>query len=173
MAKDIFGAIGEPMPLFEVQALLDDPPAWMTDRMKSRLARFASTYQARVREAQKQRHADTVRTIKETGSDIRKNIDAHERKVEEVHAAVQHGRMDPAEARQELSETFRQIKSLRERLAGIDKSEADAWAMVSTDPEVYQIERMERFPVLADALPRLSPDWLRGDDDTDPFRGAQ
>jgi hypothetical protein len=105
MAKDIFGAIGEPMPLFEVQALLDDPPSWMTDRMKTRLARFASTYQARIREAQKSRHADTVRTIKETGSEIRRNIDAHERKVEEVHASVQHGRMDPAEARQELSQT--------------------------------------------------------------------
>lgn len=169
MTDEPFLDIGEPAPLFQVQALVADLPAHLSDKKKGRIATFAHTYEMAIRAAQRERYVDTVKVTEEARTSITERIEENTQRVEEINAAVSNGLMEGEDGRKALAVIFRDIAELRERTDALEQAEAEGWSMVSTDPEVYQIERLERFPTLVGALPRITEAWLNGDDYRDPL----
>lgn len=169
MSQNILANVGEPVPLYAVQALVDDPPAHFSDKQKRRLASFADRYEQAIRKAQRDRYAAAMGVVKETRDAITGSIEDHSQHVKKIHDAVAHGRMEPDDARKDLTATFREIKALRDRLEGLTRSERAAWDVTCLDADEYQVSRLERFPSLAQHLPRISQAWLDGEDEHDPL----
>ncbi len=169
MNNDFVNQLGQPTPLFAVQALSDDPPAGLSDKQKRRLDGLAARYERNIRAEQRERYAEAVKVTRETQSLIEASIEQNNTLAREINEAMSHGRGDTAQAHQDLAQVFRETERLRERYAGLERSESDAWEMVCTDPDEYQMQRLERFPSLKNSLPRISQAWLDGSDETDPL----
>lgn len=160
------------MTLAEAHALLDDPPAEMTDKMKRRLAEFVSRYESQGRLIQRERYDNTLAQATEMQAKIQKRVSDELREIATIEHEVKTGQCLAVEAQRRMTLIFRQINEDRRVLDVLDASNERAVSMIETPPETYQKENLERFPALAQRLPVLSVAWLSGEDDRDPLGGG-
>lgn len=171
MSKNLLRDLTEsrPLTLAQARALLDNPPAEMTDKMKRRLASFVSRYERQGRTTQRERYAAAVAQMKDAQAQIEQRLTAAQREVVQIERGLRTGSIDHKEGQKGLAAIFRQINQDRAALDGLDASQERALAMIETDPARYQAENLQRFPLIAGSLPVLSVAWLAGEDDRDPL----
>lgn len=160
------------MTLAEAQALLDDPPAQMTDKMKRNLASFVSRYESQGRTLQRERYQAALAQMTESQTSIGQRLTDAQREVAGIEHGVKTGQVSSKDARRQLTAIFRQIAEDRRILDALDTSRERAVAMIEQSPATYQRENIARFPALSQRLPILTVAWLSGEDDRDPLGGA-
>jgi hypothetical protein len=150
--------------LDQAKALLNDPPASMSDRQKRRLTSWVAAYEGSIRRRQKERYDNAAKGLEERHGTIREDLETLTDMATQVKADLGNGRITAAEARDKLKGIFRVIKEVRERAAVMRNSEEQAWEMICASPEDDQSRQLQRFPTMGNGLPRLSSEFLEGDE---------
>src|SRR4051794_27577655 len=99
-----------------------NPPYVMADAHKRNLVEFNRLYRAAIRTRQHDRYQATMVQIKADKEKVVGRVAEGERRVREIDASVRAGRLDPEEARKNLTRVFRQIKEDRAVLDVLDAS---------------------------------------------------
>lgn len=159
-----------PVTLKQTASLIDDPPAHFSDKQKRRASEFHRKYAGKIRSVQAQRYTTVMDDLTQRRDAIKAQVAETRKRAESLSAAVQHGRLPGGEAREQVAEIIREHTQLLDQLEAIEQAVEEAWQMVSTDPADFQEQALRRFPATVDALPRLSEDYLNGDNLADPFR---
>ncbi len=159
-----------PVTLKQTASLIEDPPGHFSDKQKRRAAEFHRKYTGQIRSAQSQRYNAVMDDLTQRRDAIKAQVAETRKKAEAVSNAVQHGRLPGGEAREKVAEIIREHTQLLDQLEAIEQAVEEAWQMVSTDPADFQEQALRRFPTAMDSLPRLSEDYLNGDNLADPFR---
>lgn len=153
--------------LQQAAALLEDPPAVLSDQQKRRLGSWVDKYQTTWRNKQKERYQAAAKLLEERRDQIEEDLETLAEMAADVRDDLDHGRVSAEEAEAQLKGIFKTIKQLRGRIAGTRSDEEQTWEMVNKNAAEYQREQLRRFPTLAETLPRLSSAYLNGQEDAE------
>lgn len=171
-------SVGRPMGLAEVEEwLLNPPPSAQFKRNgRSPELRMETLYERgrlKVAADQRDRYNEVRSRAVESCDGAATTISEVTAAVEQALAAMRLGTGSPEDVMAAVREGTATLSRLHQSLDFIDRDAEAATAMIDTDPTEYQAAQVERFPMLAKAMPVVTEEWLLGDPAApDPLGGA-
>jgi chromosome segregation ATPase len=171
MANDILQALqSSRYTLAQLRNVLDNPPSWMTDRQLRTVAAGVAKYERQERTKQLSGVKKSVEQQTEQQARLLAALDEAAQDVALIRQGVRDGEYDPQGAEHAIKVILRDVRGYREALDRIEGSTERIQEVADLDPAVWQAQRIERFPSLANALPVINSEWFTGEDKEDPFR---